>query len=763
MAKGLCIPTEIVDAIKKALTEGGLAQKLLDAESSEVRHELFGKFVGKELAVFATKGFEKALASNNKKSLIRWMEKLGQPMKGKTTKKGLLERIKQLRDEGFLTPGSLKATLTDTITDMLGIKVSKVQLETMNSMSEKIEELRENVVDEDGLPTKEYFQAIEDMESYIASQAPSPKLKVLFGGIMRTNLLSVSSFVVNQIGNTPQGVMQALERRFSRGQFTGDNADFGWKYIKRDIAIYTATGYGIAREYTGHTKLGEKIMHSEGPGIVRAISRVQQNIVYKWGLGFMDEISASFARQDSARQQATKIAKQEDLTGEARAARSLELFKDSILQEPQTAEGWLIHSQSIADAEAATWTNKSYLSDITLKFRNWMNDATGFLQMGFYHIPFVKTSTNVIKFGIDASVFGFASPIVNFRSAWKQLSDPIRKEAGKKDFEAEAERWAPMNDVIRRSVRAGMGTVLSFMLAALIPPDDFISAYDALTQKERDLRGIKRGVYNAVKIGNTWYSLDFFGALGAPFIGMMYAKKYGTGVLDTAFQYTRGVAGQISQIPGLPDFADLVDTYQVAVKTRDFDKVATKISSDITNSLIGRLIPGILTSAVKAADPKERKMDREDFFAKTKAKLPGLRKTLPAKIDITTGREVESEGFWTALFFGSRKRTANESKLIDEITRLDNVGEAPAIADIERSSKKVQGLRKQVGPKRFQAALKFFGREYGRQATSRIRDNDYRRASDEDKNKMLTKVRSEVRALMLERFNYRAPKKQPRR
>lgn len=103
------------------------------------------------------------------------------------------------------------------------------------------------------------------------------------------------------------------------------------------------------------------------------------------------------------------------------------------------------------------------------------------------------------------------------------------------------------------------------------------------------------------------------------------------------------------------------------------------------------------------------------------------------------------------------------TKLISEISRLGSEGEAPAIAEIEKFSSKVKGLKQQLSPERFQAALKFFGREYGEQATKRIRDNDYRKATDAEKKEMLNKVRDQVRAEMLKKFKFRETKKKPRR
>jgi hypothetical protein len=167
----------------------------------------------------------------------------------------------------------------------------------------------------------------------------------------------------------------------------------------------------------------------------------------------------------------------------------------------------------------------------------------------------------------------------------------------------------------------------------------------------------------------------------------------------------------------------------------------------------------ILNTVAQATDDKVRKVESSNLLDRTKAGIPVLRQTLPTKINQATGEEIKGEGFWTNLLFGSRVKTANESALIDEITRLDAVGYAPTVADIERNSEKVKGLKSQRSEEGFQNALQFYGRAFGKQATKQIKTNEYRKASDEKKQAMLNSLRDKVRTDMLKKFGYKAPKK----
>jgi hypothetical protein len=572
-------------------------------------------------------------------------------------------------------------------------------------------------------------------------------------------LLNIPPATINTISNLVQGIMQAAERRLSSRQLTGANNDFALEYAKMAVKIYHKTGYDISRQYAEDIRLGEQIVHNEGPGIIRKTGRGISTIVFKYLLGYSDVVSASVAAADSTNVATAKIAKVLGLKGDAAKAKALEIFKESVKTVPNpastvAADAMITRTQAIADAEYATWTNKGFIADRSIGLRNWLNDATGDLQLGFWNMPFIKTGANVIQFGLESSPLGGIPAMFKFKKAWSTAKDPAATEQ---------EKRVAMDLALRSAVRAGLGSIISMILVSLIPPDDFFSAYEVTTQKQRELLGIKKGVYNAVKIGDKWISLDFFGALGSGFVGMMYAKKYGRGVSDTIFKGAQGIGAQALQVPGLQDFEGLYKSMKDILKAESKEEAGFMAAQASINSIRARAIPGILNTLAKATDDKVRKIDRKELFDRLKAGIPGARQTLEAKVDITTGEDVEGEGFLTNLLFGSRVKTANRSVIIDEISRLEREGQAPTIADLERSSTRVQGLKAQVSSEKFQKALQYFGSEYGRRTARLLKTTRYKRATDEQKKEMLNKVRTEVRARMLRRFGFRKPRSKGKR
>ena len=784
MAKVLCIPSEQVDKIKAALKAGKIDLiDLYNKNSSKERRAVWEPFVGTDLAKFINTKFERAAASSSKTAMQDFVEEVASPQEKKTGKtKNILDKIKALEEADLLNVETQEATFTDLVSARLGVDVNAEEIQQITEKAENIDRLKTEVfaAEAQDLPTKDYFKqlvpaqvdfhaALTDMDKYMNALTPTHNLKVITGTIFRGNmLLNIPPAVVNTISNAVQGTMQALERRIAnritletvekkgkvkikvrlKGKATGLNSEFATEYFKMVVKVFHETGYDVSRMYAEDIRLGEHIVHSEGPGIVRKTGRGISKVVFKYLLGYSDVISAAAAGADSRNVATAKLAKAKGLKGKEAQDYAQEVFKESIKLQPNLetdagVDGVITREQSIADAEYATWTNKGFIAERSLKLRDWLNDTTGDLQLGFWNIPFIKTGANVIQFGIESSPIGGIAALAKLKSAVTAMKDKVDPD------------MKPMQDVIRLAVRSGLGTLLSYIIVSLIPPDDFLSAYEVASQKQRDQLGIKKGVYNAVKIGDTWVSLDFFGALGAGFVGMMYAKKYGKGATDTAFKLAQGIGAQALQVPGIRDFEDLAKSMKRILTAKTKEEAGTAALGGTINSVRARVIPGILNTLAKGTDPVVRTIDRDDLLARTKAGIPGLRQTLPVKIDQTTGLEVQGEGFLTNLLFGSRVKKANESALIDEITRLDAQGEAPAIADIERSSKQVQGLKTQISDSLYQQALEWYGREYGRRAGREILRASYHRASDEDKKKMLNKIRAGVRSDMLKKFHFR--------
>lgn len=696
-----------------------------------------------------------------KKVLTEWAETTFTPKQKKMSKwKVILKEIKELSERGLLDPASRHQIISDLIAEKMGVTVTAEEVQAISEKAEKLRKLEESLIakQKQDLPAKEYFQkltaatidyykAVVSMDKFLNSLNPTHLVKVATGGIGRASMLAnLAPAVLNQISNSVQGTMQALERRIASGQYKGDNAEFAIRYVMMQLEVFHKTGYDLSRDYPEDMRLGEHITHSEGPGILRAYSRGLSKIVYKYLLGYSDVGSGAIARSDSTMTQTTKIARKMGLKGEARQQKALEIFKESIQISPESTEANIVREQSIADAQRATWTNDAKFANFSKGMRDLVNATTGDLQAGHLLQPFIKTNANVLQGAIESTAFGGVRAITKLPGAWRAMNDTV------------APNPKPMQDTMRLAVRSGLGMVLAYLLAALIPPEDFFTAYDVMSQKQRDQLKLKKGVYNAVKIGGKWISLDFFGVLGSGFVGMMYARKYGNGIVDTAYQYSRGVVGQALQVPGIQDYSDLYTSIRDAAKANTLVKTAKTVAGDFINFVRSRTIPGIVSTVAQATDKRYRKPDRDFLLDRTRSGIPGLRQTLPIAIDRTTGEEVKGEGFWINILFGNRVKTANESALIDEMTRLETAGFGPTISDIERGRGRAQELKEQIGEEKFNEALKFFGSEYGRRATRRMTTKGYIEDDDEGKAKKLNKIRSQELEDMLAKFHYRKPK-----
>jgi hypothetical protein len=803
MAKALCIPKAEADKIIKALQSGDLSiESLYNMNSSAERQAAWAKHTGPELAALINPQWEAAAANTTRGAMTKLMTELAGLSKGKAKPKTktILDKVKALDDAGLLDADTQEATFTDLIMTRLGVNVTGEELGFITKKAKEIEGLQVEAAKaeakgiKEGGQTKEaaekwreelqpkiiaWKKSLQEMDKFLNSRAPVHTLAVLTGSIGRGNMLtSVSVGTVNSISNSVQGLFKAIERRMVLRQIKGSNTPFAVEYVKMAMSVFNQTGFDISREYAEDMRLGEKLTHNEGPSITeakgvrqkgaaatRAVAREQAKLVFKYILGYSDVIFAAAARADYANIGATKIAKmRKGFTDAQNEAYALQVFKESVkttgvdIITQQGEDATLISVEAISEAESATWTDKRFMAEKAMGLRDWINGVTGDLQLGFWTIPFVKTGTNVVQFGLEASPLGAIPAFANFVKFHKATKDPTSTETDLR--EASQDMWRSIS-------RAGLGTLMAGILVGMIDPDDFLSAYDSLTKKERELRGLKKGVYNAVKIGETWISLDFFGPLAPAIVGMLYAKKYGDGPVDTAFKFAQGAGQQTLQVPGMDSFEDLIESWRELLTADTLADGTKAISVSTINTIRSRAIPGIFGSVAKGLDTKDRQIDRGKWLDGIKANLPLLRETLPAKIDVTTGEEVGGAGRTALgnLFFnivsGSRVKRANVSDLIDEISRLDDAGHSPTITRWDSSSK-VRGLKTQVSIDKFQDALKWVGREYGRRATRLLKTAKYKRASDEDKRDLLNEVRTDVRSMMLRKFGYRKPRSKGR-
>jgi len=540
-------------------------------------------------------------------------------------------------------------------------KIDKVnELEPYTNNFENFMDNQKNVLD--------YFKARKDMETYIQELAPSTNLKVFTSTIGRGMMLfSLKSPITNIIGNTSTGILQSAIRRFSTGQFKGANGEYALDYVKFVNKVFNDTGFDISRMIKFEPKfkvMGEERTTTQGPGPVRAVGRFMEDLVFKKMQGAPDVLFSSFHSADSMNLASTKIAQGEGLKGEKMQERALELFKDASSLEPKTEEGKAIRNQAIADASYATYQNDSHASKVAIQLREGINFATGDLRLGDLNMPFVKTPANVISSGIEHSGGSILTGIMDMKK-----SIEFSKEGNK------TEQKNAIQKAVRGFVTAGVGLTVATLIASTLKKDDFIGIY-ASNPKESKMMSMLGGGDNMIRIGGKWVSLEYFGPIGPPIAGLMYAKKYGTNWHDNLLRYLEGVGTQAIRMPGINELRGMLANIDAGIKVGTTEKdVLNGVSAFLIDFIKSRTIPGIVNDVAKLTDNYERQSNNK--LEQIQAGIPFLRKGLKEKVDVL-GDPIETSGGINPLIFGARVKSSIESNIRNFLTENNLSISAPS-------------------------------------------------------------------------------------
>lgn len=773
MAKNYCIPAEFSKTLKEAARNGEFSIESLYEMNSTQRNDLFSSYTDRAQGAEINAAFEKAMVSNQQDALNKWVtDTFSTTQKKSDSYYKIVAQIEKLEETGVLGEQS-DGFLADLVAQSMGVTLSAEEVQTIKKKAELIEE-RFKAAGALGDPQENqeaqiaYFEALDEMNEYVHSLAPSSDIKILSSVIGRGNLLfRVSSPVLNILSNTFWGSYQAVERRLLSGSVGGVNTAFAKEYVKFTVKIHQRGGFDISRmtDLSDQQRvLGETQPDAAGTGLIRKAGRFYEDVVFKQLMGAPDVAGAAIAFADSANMESTLIAKRvEGLSGDKMKARALEVFKDAARVDPLTLEGRLVREKAIADATMSTFTNDTKWSEVGLAIRGLINKATGDVSLGDQLMPFVKTPANVVAAGIDISgVLTMPEFVIRgVRTFWSMRQGNTFSEATREEFKGFA----------RKAVRAGFGMTVAFILAAGIDPDDFIGEYDS---DERELNKLKSGVNNAIKIGDKWVSLDYFGPLATGFVAIMYARKYGNSATQKAWQYYRGASSQFLKVPGLETSKDLVTTIA------DFSTGKTKLEelpeetlSTAVDFLRARLVPGIVSDFAKMTDDFERNTKNQGTFARFKASLPFLREDLPIAKD-TLGNQIETQPALSQLFFGSRVKEGKNSVVIEELDRLSRANNMPSLTYAEETSTRFPQLKEQRGEEAYQKAVDAYYSTFeqgltdlvtnGRYTLRRSGESEdikykYANLSDEEKKAAINKLKADVLDEILKDAGYKTPRK----
>lgn len=714
-----CIPKNLVEKLKNSALRGDVDIKKLYEMSSKERRKFFEEYTDKALGKLINTEFEKAIISKQKTAIKDWAESVFSPKdKKKPVYKNVLDKIEALDDMGVLTPESEAAFLQDLVADKLGVNVSPQEVKIISEKAKKVDEAQQKLGSDVGNPAKlqeniEFFKAKKDIDDYLLGLSPAGNVKVLTGTIGRGMMLaSIKSPILNIGSNAELAIVEALSRRLAGGQYRGADNALAKDYVKMVNKVYKETGYDISRMESlsdsgasGQRVLGDTV-HAQGDGAIRKAGRVVEDIVFKNLMGAPDVAFSSVHFADSANLQSLKMAKGDK-------AKAKDIMEDSMRIEPQTPEGEIVRQQAILDAQTATWTNKTWASKVSEGIRSILNEASGDARVGDYLLPFVKTQANVISTGMDYAGLGIPKAMVNTFKAVKN------GELGSREYR---------QSVSRDLVRSGLGITAAVVIASQLKDDDFVGAYDPARSQIEQLRNSN---YNAVRIGNKWVSLDWFGPLSVPLASIMYARKYGDTVGEKVFQYGKGVLSSALDIPGVKDVTDYLKG-QSYKKNQSLEEMTGEAKDFITSELYSRLVPSFFSDIAKAVDPTVRQTS--GGVDKIKAKIPFVSQSLPAKKDIF-GKDITGESAISDILFGSRVKTNRESVLIGVINQVSkDTGKGINFTDWDKTSgKTLAQFKQEVGEKKYNKAKIEYGSKLEELLKDAISDHTWRKMTPEER------------------------------
>jgi len=746
-----CIPKNQVAKLRDSALKGEVDIKKLYEMTSQERRDFFTGYTDESIGKLLNTEFEKAMVSKQQTALTDWAKSVFSPKeRSKPVFKNIVDKINSLNEEGILNSKSENSFLEDLVADKLGVSLTAEEIQIISDKAEEIQKAQIALGDDLGNPAKEqentdFFVAKQEMDDYLQSANPAHRLKVLTGTVGRAMMLaSVKSPILNIGSNFEVGLTEAISRRMASGQVRGANNTLAADYIKMVNKIYQKTGYDISRMtslsdtgVSGGRILGETV-HSQGPGAIRKVGQIAEDIVFKQLMGAPDVAFASAHFADSANLNSMNMAKGDKV-------KATEIMNDAMRITPKTVEGEIVRAQAILDAQVATWTNKTWASNVSEGIRKILNGVSGDVRAGDYLMPFVKTPANVIATGMDYAGVG------GLKAIFKTVEAIRNGNLNTREFK---------QSVSRDLVRAGLGIVAAIVIAANFDDDDFVGAYDPARAQIEQLRGSQ---YNAIRIGNKWISMDWFGPLAVPLTAIMYSRKYSDTTGEAIFQYSRGVASAIKELPGVEDVLDYARTSSYK-KNQTLEEMTGETRDFVLSEAYSRLVPSIFSDVAKAIDGTERETSGQTM-ATIQAKIPGLRNLLPEKKSIL-GDTIKSEPALSIILFGSRVKTSTETALISEINKVtEDTGKAITFTNWDKSSSlTLAQFKDKVGEDKYNKAKLEYGENLKKELEKIIKRGDYKKLTPEDKLRNLNTVDSQVMEKILKKYNFKykpAEKKKP--
>jgi hypothetical protein len=236
--------------------------------------------------------------------------------------------------------------------------------------------------------------------------------------------------------------------------------------------------------------------------------------------------------------------------------------------------------------------------------------------------PYMRTPANIIKRGLEYSPVGISEGLI-------KLSNGVKNGT----LTAVEQR-----KIIDRLSRGIVGSTV--MVGGYAAGKAGIAT--GPSNKDKDVSNFERNIGkipNAVKVGNKYYDYSWLAPTSTPFsagVQMAKSNKKGSDTLTAIGENISNAMNFYTDIPMLKMYADIVSP---SMGDASFGERVLKASLELPK----QLTPTMLSQIAKITDKNTRSTYDPNPVKNTlksmQAKIPGLSKLLPAKID-TLGREI---------------------------------------------------------------------------------------------------------------------------
>ncbi len=378
-------------------------------------------------------------------------------------------------------------------------------------------------------------------------------------------------------------------------------------------------------------------------------------------------------------------------------------------------------AQAVADAETATFQGLNPLSKGASGLKRGIGQASEVI------LPFTRTPAGIAKAIIDYSPLGIP---------FETVTQLYTKEFNQRS----------LSEAIGKSI-TGSG-VLS--IGYILGQRGLVTGTYPSEEKERKLWELIGKQPNSILTNGKWRRLDSISPVGnivAVGADMANQAKSGSGLKDLGIAYLGTVGKSLTEMSFLQGLSSVLDTLN------DPERNAQKFLENTVSSIV----PAAISAVARGVDQTVRKP--KGVVQAVMSRIPELSKKLPARKDVFQDTIKREGGVPAQLLAFTRPQTANDSPLLNELTRLSQTGNTPSLTDIETRSDRVKNLKAQITDDKYKKFLSDFGQEYKKGLERTIKSGEYKRASDEKKKKILDDSKEDSLAKVLKKYHYKEPKK----